>query len=180
MFTAYYILLALLAIELILQLTWQPLYYRSGIPLFSVRIPAPAASRSRLVAAALEHDVAEDGALVLAFRQLSDSDIAFRESCGLTMRRYYPAMHGLIVIDAGRREVRVMGLANWFTWGLLLLIGAMIAVNPAAAVMLLMLPILFLGYWLQRRRYQNVVDAVREQLAYDRSQLLELSRLKGL
>jgi hypothetical protein len=178
MLTAYYVLIALLVIELILQVTWQPLYYRSGIPLFNVRIPAPAAARLRLVAAGLEHDLAEEGALVLAFRQLPDGNIAFRESYGLTLRRYYPAMHGLIVIGAGQREVRVMGLANWFTWGLLLLMGAMIAVRPQTAVMLLILPVLFLGYWLQRRRYQNVVDAVREQLAYDRSLLLKLSRLK--
>jgi len=163
---ALYAWIALLVLELILQFIWHPWYYRSGFPLFNVRIPAPAAGRSRLAPSGLELDVAWHGTRETVFRRLPDGNIAFRDSYAVISSRYYPVMHGLVVVDAARREIRVMGLSNWNTPVLLLIIG-WLATRPAGAPVLLILPILFLGYWIQRRRFLAVVEAVREQLTFD-------------
>ncbi len=73
-------------------------------------------------------------------------------------------MRGRVMIDARRREVRVLGLCSWFALGLTLMLVPVILVRPAAWPMLVALPLFYMGYFIQRRRYAEVVEAVRARL----------------
>jgi len=161
----FYVVVAVMVLEIILELTWNPFYFVTGIRLFNERIPANAAMRERLVLNCLERDVATQRWLPLVFRALPDGRMAFRESFGMNFTgRYYPVMRGLVVVDAKRNQVRVEGICNWMTLAIGLLCVAMPLVVAAAWPMLMMLG-LFVGcYLFQRRRYHGVADALREQM----------------
>ncbi|MFI8718736.1 hypothetical protein ACIGHF_12760 [Stenotrophomonas sp. NPDC077464] len=161
----FYVVVGVMVLEIILALTWNPLYFVTGIRLFNERIPANAAMRERLVLNCLERDVATQKWLPLVFRALPDGRMAFRESFGMNVTgRYYPVMRGLVVVDAKRNQVRVEGICNWMTLAIGALCVAMPLVVTAAWPMLMMLG-LFVGcYLFQRRRYHGVAEALREQM----------------
>ena len=111
-------LIALLLIELLLLALWAPFFFRTGIALFNQRIAATPAELAQLSLAGLEHDLPPDTWLCLVLRALPDGSIAFRESFVPSIgRRYFPLMRGRVMIDARRREVRVVGLCSWFALG---------------------------------------------------------------
>lgn len=69
-------------------------------------------------------------------------------------------LHGQIVVDKRRREVRVFGRCSWFALVLTVLLVPIVLLRPVAWPMLAV-PLLFsIGYYIQRRRYANVVEAV--------------------
>lgn len=124
-------LIALLLIELLLLALWAPFFFRTGIALFNQRIAATPAELAQLSLASLEHDLPPDTWLCLVFRALPDGSIAFRESFVPSVgRRYFPLMRGRVMIDARRREVRVVGLCSWFALGLTLMLVPVILVDP--------------------------------------------------
>lgn len=164
-----YAVLLLLLVEPVLQIVWNARYCSSGIVLFNQRIAAPVQARARLTLNSLERDLAQYAWPQLVFHPLPDGSVAFRESYGMSYRRYYPAMRGRIVVDARRNEVRVLGLCNWTMLGVTLLVLAMAVIKPDSAPMLLFLPVFGLSYWIQRRRFMGVVELLREQMAADRS-----------
>ncbi|EVT72452.1 membrane protein [Stenotrophomonas maltophilia 5BA-I-2] len=158
-------LIALLLIELLLLALWAPFFFRTGIALFNQRIAATPAELAQLSLAGLEHDLPPDTWLCLVFRALPDGSIAFRESFVPSVgRRYFPLMRGRVMIDARRREVRVIGLCSWFALGLTLILVPVILIRPAAWPMLVALVLFYIGYFIQRRRYVEVVEAVRARL----------------
>ncbi|WP_313445327.1 hypothetical protein [Stenotrophomonas indicatrix] len=158
-------LIALLLIELLLLALWAPFFFRTGIALFNQRIAATPAELAHLSLAGLEHDLPPDTWLCLVFRALPDGSIAFRESFVPSVgRRYFPLMRGRVMIDARHREVRVIGLCSWFALGLTLMLVPVILVRPAAWPMLVALVLFYIGYLIQRRRYVEVVEAVRARL----------------
>lgn len=158
-------LIALLLIELLLLALWAPFFFRTGIALFNQRIAATPAELAQLSLAGLEYDLPPDTWLCLVFRALPDGSIAFRESFVPSVgRRYFPLMRGRVMIDARRREVRVIGLCSWFALGLTLMLVPVILVRPAAWPMLVALVLFYIGYFIQRRRYVEVVEAVRARL----------------
>lgn len=163
-------LITLLLLETVLQLFWNSLYFPFGIPVFNARIPASAELRSRLALNSLERDVHSDTWLPLVFKPLPDGSMAFRETFFIsTARRYYPVMRGLVIIDEDRRQIRVVGLCNWNVLAISLSLFPVIAIMPKAAPMLFALPLFGYSYWVQRGRFQGVADAIREQLANERS-----------
>lgn len=158
-------LIALLLIEVLLLLLWAPFFFRTGIVLFNQRIAATPAELAQLSLAGLEHDLPADTWLRLVFRALPDGSIAFRESFAPSFGgRYFPLMRGRVMIDARRREVRVVGLCSWFALGLTLMLVPIILVRPAASPMLVALLLFYMGYFIQRRRYAHVVEAVRARI----------------
>lgn len=158
-------LIALLLVEVLLLVVWAPFFFRTGITLFNQRIAATPVELAQLSLAGLEHDLPAETWLRLVFRALPDGSIAFRESFAPSFGgRYFPLMRGRVVIDAQRREVRVIGLCSWFALGLTLMLVPIILVRPAAWPMLVALALFYMGYYIQRRRYANVVEAVRARL----------------
>lgn len=160
-------LIAVLLIEVLLLVLWAPFFFRTGIVLFNQRIAATPAELAQLSLAGLEHDLPADTWLRLVFRALPDGSVAFRESFAPSFGgRYFPLMRGRVMIDAQRREVRVVGRCSWFALGLTLMLVPIILVRPAASPMLvaLLLLLFYMGYFIQRRRYAHVVEAVRARI----------------
>lgn len=164
-----YALLLLFLVEPALQIAWNTRYCSSGIVLFNQRIAAPVQARARLTLNSLERDMAQYKWPPLVFHRLPDGSVAFRESYGMSYRRYYPAMRGRIVVDARRNEVRVLGLCNWTMLGVTLLVLPMAFILPTSAPTLLLLPVFGASYWIQRRRFLEVLEVLRGQMAADRS-----------
>ncbi len=163
-------LIALLLLELVLQLAWNARYWCVGIVVFTQTLPASAAARNQLALGSLQHDVDPAGWLPLAFHRLPDGSLAFRERWGASVaRRYYPVMRGRIVVDARRREVRVLGLCNWNVLAIALSSLPVAMLHPASAALLLVLPLFWVSHVFQRRRFLVVVQALRAQLDTGRS-----------
>lgn len=158
-------LIALLLIEVLLLVFWAPFFFRTGIILFNQRVAASPAELSQLSLAGLDHDLPIEKWLRLAFRALPDGSVAFRESFEPSFQgRYFGLMRGLIVVETRRREVRVIGRCSWFALILTLLVVPIMLVRPMAWPMLACPLIFYVGYRIQRRRYANVVEAVRARL----------------
>lgn len=161
----FYVVVGVMVLEIVLQLAWSPFYFGTGIRLFNERIPATAEMRHRLVLNCLERDVATSDWMPMVFRPLPDGRTAFRESFFTSFTgRYYPVMRGLVVVDARRNQVRVEGICNWMTLAIALLCAAMPMVAASAWPMLMMLGLFVYCYFIQRRRYHAVAEALREQM----------------
>ncbi|MFG3450105.1 hypothetical protein ACGFZ3_16160 [Stenotrophomonas sp. NPDC047960] len=161
----WYAIVGVMALEIVLQVAWNPTYFGLGIRMFNERIPASAEMRERLVLNCLERDVATQQWTPLVFRPLPDGRMAFRESffAGFT-GRYYPVMRGMVVVDAKRNQVRVEGICNWMTLGIAVLCVSMPMVVASTWPMLLMLAMFVYCYFIQRRRYHGIAEALREQM----------------
>ena len=158
-------LIALMLIELLLLFAWAPLFFRTGIVLFNQRIAASPDDLKRLSLGGLEYDLPTERWARLSFRTLPDGSVAFRESFAPGFGgRYFPLMHGRIVVDRRRREVRVMGRCSWFALVLTLLVVPIALLRPMAWPMLAVPLIFYMGYYIQRKRYAAVVNAVRARV----------------
>jgi len=158
-------LIALLLVEVLLLLFWAPFFFRCGIVLFNQRVAASPAELRQVSLAGLDHDLPIEKLLRLVFHALPDGSVAFRESFEPSFQgRYCGLMRGLIVIDTRRREVRVIGRCSWFALLLTVLVVPIMLVRPMAWPMLVCPLIFYMGYRIQRRRYANVVEAIRARL----------------
>ncbi|WMJ69144.1 hypothetical protein [Stenotrophomonas sp. 24(2023)] len=161
-------LIALMLIELLLLFAWAPLFFRTGIVLYNQRIAASLDDLKRLSLGGLEYDLPTETWARLSFRALPDGSVAFRESFALGYGgRYFPLMHGLLLVDRRRGEVRVVGRCSWFALVLTVLLLPIILVRPMAWPMLAVLLVFYMGYSIQRRRYARVVEAVRARVRND-------------
>jgi hypothetical protein len=118
-------LLLLLIVESILSIAWQPLYFRIGIPAFSkkARLTSPPLLAEDLLNAQFD----DKNLPPLRFKQLSNNEIAFRPAVfSFRLIAYTPVLHGLIRYDENSRELRVLGLLNWFP--ILFTVGLLVAI----------------------------------------------------
>lgn len=158
-------LIALLLIEVLLLVLWAPFFFRTGIVLFNQRIAAPPTELSGLSLAGLEQDLPMEKWLHMAFHALPDGSIAFRESFAPSFGgRYFPLMRGQLVVNKRTREVRVIGRCSWFALAMTVMLLPIILWRPAAWPMLVFVLVFYMGYYIQRRRYAGVVEAVRARL----------------
>jgi len=158
-------LIALMLMELLMLLFWAPVFFRTGIVLFNQRIAASPADLAQLSLIGLEYDLPTDKWPSLVFRVLPDGTVAFRESFAPGFGgRYFPLMHGQLVVDKRRREVRVIGRCSSFALALTLLVLPIILVRPVAWPMLGSLLVFHIGHRIQLRRYAEVVEAVRARV----------------
>jgi hypothetical protein len=67
-------------------------------------------------------------------------------------------------VDAMRNQVRVEGICNWMTLAIAVLCVAMPMVAASTWPMLMMLGLFVYCYFIQRRRYHAVAEALREQM----------------
>ncbi|HYQ23302.1 hypothetical protein [Stenotrophomonas sp.] len=158
-------LIALLLIEVLLLVFWAPFFFRTGIILFNQRVAASPAELNQLSLGGLDHDLPIEKWLRLAFHALPDGSVAFRESFAPHFgSRYFPLMRGHLVIDKRRREVRVIGRCSWFALVFSVVLLPIILVRPMAWPMVAFLLVFYMGFYIQRRRYANVAEAVRARL----------------
>lgn len=160
------VMLVLFAVELFLLISFVSAYYRTGIVLFKERLPANAKARERLALHMLDGERLGIQRRPLALQALDETCMAFRLSPPLALesRRTLFLMRGRVDVDAKRGEVRIVGMCSWIEPALL---AAMLIIFEAKYLPL-MLPIFVLTYivmyWIQRKAFQNVVNAVRWQL----------------
>ena len=129
------------AAETIAAVTWLPLYFRRGIPLY-VRKVAENLPHSR-------HDLMD---LVscsqtgLSFHRLSPHEVAFREPL-VTFTRM-PVMHGRVIYDGS--SVQVTGLVNWsiVAFGILFFaVGSMFLTHAPIFAILMLAAFLGVSAW---------------------------------
>ncbi|WP_369942895.1 hypothetical protein [Xanthomonas medicagonis] len=155
-------LLVLLLIEGILLVLWNRAYWPWGIPVFGRRIAVPTAALLRFPVDRLESEMEAKNWTALRFRPLSERTWAFRESFGIRFGwywRYPPVMRGLLVIDRQRREIRLVGVCNW--WALYVVATLILALAIKPAVVPIGVLVLGASYLLQRHRFIGVEAAVR-------------------
>lgn len=158
-------LTAVLLIEVLFLFSWAPFYFRTGIVLFNQRIAASPAELGQLSLAGLERDIPIRNAIRLVFHALPDGSVAFRESFAPFFgRRNFPVMRGLLVVDKHRREVQVIGRCSWLALILTVLAVPITLVLPEAWPTLACPLIFCVSYYIQRRRYVSVVEAVRARV----------------
>ena len=156
-------LIGAIVCELVLQLTWNKAYFRSGLPLLSIvkQLSPGAASQRDFIA--LVNRVTRKASARIVFHTLSDTELAFRE--GILGGGLSPAiMRGLLIFDRSEGKLRLKGYAYWHMLVLLLdWAGYLFYVSrppsQGAAWLSLALPMLFIavGYPLQARRFRKIL-----------------------
>jgi hypothetical protein len=157
------LILPAMLIELFLSATWSKFYFGWGIPIYSRAIPAREDFSWQLPVPSLKADVARRFWPLISFSGISAERCGFRESflAGFDLLRvpYAPIMRGVIVLDAARREVRILGLCNWYV-----LFAASFIFGPAVLRDAKFIPIIFVllggSYVLQRARFNHVAETV--------------------
>lgn len=103
-------------VEMILSGTWCRLYFSYGVPVFSYEPDSRNPLAKTLDSEILEKSLPVGKYVPIKLRQFSSQLFGFREAAwsGFGKMPYTPVMHGKLVMqDNG--QVRVVGLANWFT-----------------------------------------------------------------
>ena len=158
---AFYGFIAAVLIETVLSARWIRAYFRSGFLVYSKRI-SPAGIATVLPGpSTLESAVRSTWLPSLVFRQLSPTELAFRERLfEFRLFSYTPLMHGLIECRVADHQILVQGRLNWST----VLFTLFFAVGPAREAWLVFLPflagVLAVIYALQAYRYRRVVAAL--------------------
>ncbi|MFC0156004.1 hypothetical protein ACFFJ4_21145 [Xanthomonas dyei] len=166
------LLLVVMAIEGVLSLTWNRMYFGWGLPVFRRRIPASRQALDCFSLAQVEQALDQSRWPALRFHPLSEHVYAFRETFLVIVGPVYPPiMRGRIVVDRRHREITITGDCNWTM--VYLVIGILV---PAAiikpGVTLMFVAMLMAVYLLQRRRFISVGTAVQTLLQTNTTPLI--------
>ncbi len=109
-------------IELILSATWNPYYFRHGLPIFR-RMYSVVSTFPKPSTQELEAQFRGQFRHPILFRKLSPSEYAFRYSFFHFGLSATPLMHGMLRWDDTSGLVSVTGYANWFPTCFVLLVA---------------------------------------------------------
>lgn len=148
--------------DLILAGTWMPFYFRTGIPIFIVRLNHRHVAPN--LAERLSSGFRGGGVPSILFRTLSEREIAFRESFrSSTFLRYTPVMRGLIRDVPEKRVTYVIGWINWWIVALFGFALRKFLISPDS-VPLILIPafagVFILIYGGQAYRFRKVADMI--------------------
>jgi hypothetical protein len=158
----------ILFLELVLAARWSPAYFRSGVPLFRLRLSGHHS------AARLEEDLNLSFERTfwspLTFRQLPDGTVAFRERFSpfpIWLSYYIPLMHGRIRL-LSQEKIEIIGRNNWA----MPLVGGVVMVRtlheagpPLASVWVLFWAAMYVLQAMRFRRVSQVAAEVSEGAA---------------
>ncbi|APP75484.1 hypothetical protein [Xanthomonas vesicatoria] len=166
------LLLVVIAIEGVLSITWNRMYFGWGLPVFRRRIPASRQALDCFSLAQVEHALDRSRWPELRFHPLSEHVYAFRETFLVIVGPVYPPiMRGRIAVDRRQREITITGSCNWTM--VYIVIGILL---PAAiikpGVTLMFVALLMVVYLLQRRRFISVETAVQTLLQTNTTPLI--------
>ncbi|APO95313.1 hypothetical protein [Xanthomonas vesicatoria] len=166
------LLLVVIAIEGVLSITWNRMYFGWGLPVFRRRIPASRQALDCFSLAQVEHALDQSRWPELRFHPLSEHVYAFRETFLVIVGPVYPPiMRGRIAVDRRQREITITGSCNWTM--VYIVIGILL---PAAiikpGVTLMFVALLMVVYLLQRRRFISVETAVQTLLQTNTTPLI--------
>ena len=158
---AFVALVVLALIELVLSGSFSRPYFRFGIPIFIVRLPA----RERGLPdfeERLESEFSSGLTPPLVFRRFSPTEVGFRERAfGWRVFSYTPVMHGLIRLAPSEGTVYVIGWLNWFTAAF---VAALIAFSQLEPIFpIFAAGVIVLIYIIQSRRYRAVASRLWPQ-----------------
>lgn len=105
----------LIIVEILLTVTWNRWYFTKGIPLMAWRTNMPSGDSSPPSPSDFEKLFHSKMFAPLLFREIQTDVYGFRQE-SWSFRRFQstPIMHGKIVFDRQRRQVLVVGYANWW------------------------------------------------------------------
>jgi hypothetical protein len=151
-------------VEILLTVTWNRWYFTKGIPLMAWRAKVPASELHPPSAAAFEQKFHSKMFAPLLFREMEPDVYGFREESGRF--RWFgtvPVMRGKIIFDRQRRQIFVVGYANWsivaFCTGFIGFAATMSGQNGGVAVLgpASFLTLFFVPpYIIQRQGFVNV------------------------
>ncbi|WP_282296068.1 hypothetical protein [Stenotrophomonas sp. PS02289] len=160
------IMLALFAVEMFLLACFISAYYRTGIVLFKERLLANAKARDRLTLHTLDGERLGLHRRPLALQSLDETRMGFHITPLFPLGNYHSLflMRGRVDVDARRGEVRIVGMCSWTEPALLVAMLILFEVKYLLIALPLFILMYFVAYWIQRKAFQNVVNAVRWQL----------------
>ncbi len=160
--------IGILVLEMILSGLWVAPYFRYGIPIYFKTVPFCAVTSSSELSALLSGESPPKWSPSQVFHPISDNQLAFREKVFESKIgvRYFPIMHGLIVVSPLERSIVVKGFLNWDAIAL-----SVVTVNFAVSrnhtnylglaffFGLIVIPI----YFMQARAYKRIVEILRDR-----------------
>jgi len=152
-------ILLLLIVEWILQLTWNRLYYTTGIRLFTWETQVSVPMTVLPTDDDLRRQFADSPLRLLLFRSLDPNHIAFRENAWGNGRRSSRAvMHGLMEFDPDRSAVRVIGYLNWsMMLAVLLAVLWIVHIEVKAPILIVFTLSLAVGGWMLLRQKRDFI-----------------------
>ncbi len=178
-FSAFSLLIVSLAVDTFCSLTWNRMYYTSGLILFVKRIPVNYWHTNIPDQSQLETMFRADWFPSFTFKEFDGLLYGFHEKrYQFRLISYAPLMHGLLTFDASDRQVVVKGFANLYPvafglmwWGVLVSIFLLNWSSESMAFDLLIILvgagvffILLIGllYWVQSSRFSRVASYAAE------------------
>ena len=161
------IVLVVLVVEIILSATWNYFYFSKGIKIFTYklqginifdRIPSPETLSERF---------SKGWSGSFLFRAISPKEIAFREKMiELKLFTYTPVMHGIILIEPERREIKILGFINWWICGFAIIsIGMSQSIHKDGYIFTIgAIGIIGLIYFIQSVRYRKIGAEIESEL----------------
>jgi hypothetical protein len=189
-FSAFGLVIASLLADAFCSLTWNKMYFTSGLRLFVKRISVfrwhtNIPDRSRL-----EIMFHSDWLPSFSFKEINELSYGFHETkFQFRFIGYAPLMHGLLTFDTDDGQVVVTGFANWYPlafsliwWGVLIsFVTANWSIEGRSFYLLILLGatlffILLMGllYWIQSSRFSKVASYAAE--AWKRKYVRESDR----
>ena len=138
-------------IESFLFLSWNPIYYRYGIPIFFSKYPIFPASDFSYYTQMLE-DKCSSGSWFfppLVFRALTPYECAFREGFSFFRGRYSIVMRGFIRSNPDKGYFIIIGYLNWS----IPFVALFFALTPIGIFIFIILIVLYI---IQAYRYKQV------------------------
>jgi hypothetical protein len=158
-----------LVLELILDATWNPFYYRYGIPIYKRSLKAAPFSSWLPSATELKTAIPKDIWTEITVHQLGEDLRSFRENVvdwHIICMKYTPIMHGALKFDRTSGKVKVVGFLNLFPMAVVFtyfgFICFMIVRTHNLAIFLMTLPLWLvfaastMAYRIQRSRFDKV------------------------
>ncbi|WP_311239059.1 MULTISPECIES: hypothetical protein [unclassified Xanthomonas] len=166
------LLLVVIAIEGVLSISWNRMYFGWGLPVFRRRIPASRQALDCFSLAQVEQALDQSRWPELRFHPLSEHVYAFRETFLVIIGPMYPPiMRGHIAVDRRHREIIITGYCNWTM--VYIVAGILVpAIIIKPGVTLMFLALLMVVYLLQRRRFIGVETTVQTLLQTNATPLI--------
>ena len=163
---AFWVVLAIALIELILSAKWVSWYFTFGIPIFRKTARLEQDKRPKLDPMLLQNSFVSDGWQKLLFHSLDTKTIAIREKLFNFAKywQYTPIMRGVVRFDETASVVTITGYLNWTT----VLIIAFFLLLPfyifqdfiSMGFVIFLFIVLAYIYKIQAARYTEVLDLV--------------------
>ncbi len=155
MFEPIYTFVLIAIIETVFSASWNPTYFRVGIPIYRKTYPFKGTAPSKLNENTLNEAFKKVGSSSLVFKQIDYGKFAFREKLfQLKLLNYTPIMHGILEINEMSRNIRVSGYINW--WIIAFVITGFIFFPGDFSFVPFMFLIVGMIYLFQKNKYDKV------------------------